>query len=219
MTVMVTTGQALAGVTAMIDENDRGQQVLVALALALEARDPSTCQHSRQVAALALRLTRWLELGPEFERQVLWAGLLHDIGKVAVPDAVLRKPGPLTSDERAIMQVHPVVGHQICLPMISLRDALGGIRHHHEWWNGRGYPDGLSGDAIPLMARLLAIADAYAAMTADRPHRRPFAPAAACAELRRGAGSQWDPALTGACLRLLEGEAHAVQHAAPGIAI
>lgn len=189
------------------DEVDRSHQVLVSLALAMEARDPYTRTHSLNVAAIARRLAAWLGLGDEAEEQIEQAGLLHDIGKVVVPDAILLKAGPLTSDEFAIMRTHPVLGYDICCPLATLRHALGAIRHHHEWWDGRGYPDGLAGEAIPLAARIMAIADAYDAMTSDRPYRVGFTPVAARAVLGAGAGSQWDPTLVDAFLTMLDASA------------
>jgi putative two-component system response regulator len=184
------------------DEVDRSHQVLISLALALEARDPYTRTHSQNVAAMARRLAAGLGLGGEAERQIEQAGLLHDIGKVVVPDTILMKAGPLTDDEFAIMRTHPVLGYDICCPLATLRHALGAIRHHHEWWNGRGYPDGLAGETIPLAARIMAIADAYDAMTSDRPYRDSLTSTQACQVLSDGAGSQWDPALVDAFLTL-----------------
>jgi HD-GYP domain-containing protein (c-di-GMP phosphodiesterase class II) len=116
------------------------------------------------------------------------------------------KPGALTDEEFAIMRTHPVLGHEICLPLASLDHGLNAIRHHHERWDGRGYPDGLAGEAIPLRARIMAIADAYDAMTSDRPYRNGFTPLRAQAILREGAGSQWDPALVDAFVAMLNDE-------------
>jgi putative two-component system response regulator len=188
------------------DELDRSHQVLISLALALEARDPYTRTHSQNVAANARRLARQLDLGEEAERQIEQAGLLHDIGKIGVPDSILMKPGALTDEEFALMQTHPVLGYEICRPLASLAHALSAIRHHHERWDGRGYPDGLAGAAIPLRARIMAIADAYDAMTSDRPYRAGFSPARAQAILLAGAGSQWDPALVKIFVAMLNAE-------------
>jgi putative two-component system response regulator len=175
------------------DELDRSHQVLVSIALALEARDPYTKMHSLNVAAHARRLARLMGLGPEAERQIEQAGLLHDLGKIGVPDAILLKPEALTEAEFAIMRSHPVIGFDICRPLATLGHALGAIRHHHERWDGLGYPDGLVGQAIPQRARIMAVADAYDAMTSDRPYRAGFSPEKAMAILRGGAGTQWDP--------------------------
>jgi putative two-component system response regulator len=185
------------------DELDRSQQVLISIAQALEARDPYTRTHSQQVATYARRLAATLGLGREVEEQIEQAGLLHDIGKIGVPDAVLMKPAPLTEEEFAVMRRHPVYGYEICKPLATLSHALGAIRHHHERWDGRGYPDGLAGEAIPLRARIMAVADAYDAMTSDRPYRQGFSPERAQATLREGMGRQWDPALIERFLELL----------------
>jgi putative two-component system response regulator len=195
--------RALVRMKRQHDELDRSHQALIALALALEARDPYTRTHSQNVAAFARRLAGWLELGEEAERQIEQAGLLHDIGKIGVPDAILMKPGALTEAEYAVMCAHPVIGDQICRPLATLGHALSAIRHHHEHWDGRGYPDRLAGEAIPLRARIMAIADAYDAMTSDRPYRAGFTPAEAQARLRRGAGAQWDPDLVAAFVAML----------------
>jgi len=128
-----------------------------------------------------------------------WGGLLHDIGKIGVPDYVLNKPDRLTKEERAIMNAHPVIGANIIAPVTKLAPELPIIRHHHEWFNGSGYPDRLIGEEIPLMARILHVADAFEAMTAARPYRmKPLTSEQAMAELRRFAGVQFDPAIVDA---------------------
>jgi HD-GYP domain-containing protein (c-di-GMP phosphodiesterase class II) len=177
------------------DELDRSQHVLVSIAMALEARDPYTKTHSLNVATYARRITARLGLGREVEQQIEQAGLLHDIGKIGVPDAILLKQGRLTETEWIIMRQHPVIGYEICQPLVTLGHALGAIRHHHEAWNGGGYPDSLRGEAIPLRARIMAVADAYDALTSDRPYRSALTPARAQAILLEGAGTYWDPAL------------------------
>lgn len=190
------------------DEFDRSQQTLISMALALEARDPYTRMHSQQVATYARRLSAHLDLGETAEAQIEQAGLLHDIGKIGVPDAVLLKPGPLTDDEYAIMATHPLRGWEICRPLPSMAHALEAIRHHHERWDGRGYPDGLAGAAIPFRARIMAVADAYDAMTSDRPYRAGFPPEIAQQRLREGTGSYWDPELVAAFLEMLRVKGH-----------
>jgi HD-GYP domain-containing protein (c-di-GMP phosphodiesterase class II) len=125
-----------------------------------------------------------------------WGGLLHDIGKIGVPDSVLNKPDLLTKEERAIMNAHPVIGANIIAPVTKLAPELPIIRHHHEWYNGSGYPDRLMGDEIPVLARILHVADAFEAMTAARPYRmKPLTGEHAMAELRKFAGIQFDPAI------------------------
>jgi len=128
-----------------------------------------------------------------------WGGLLHDVGKIGVPDDVLKKPERLTRDERMIMNSHPVLGAEIIAPVTRLAAELPIIRHHHEWYNGSGYPDRLIGDEIPKLARILHVADAFEAMTAARPYRMtPLTPEEALAELRKFAGVQFDPVVVDA---------------------
>ena len=166
-----------------------------ALASAVEARDAYTGRHAERVAAYGLRLAAacGMQLGdhPEIE----FGFLLHDAGKVAVPDAILFKPGPLTSAERLIMQQHPVTGWEIVRDIEFLGAARDVIRHHHERWDGTGYPDGLVGEAIPVHARVFAVADALDALTTDRPYRAAVGWVEARANLREAAGSQLDPTM------------------------
>ncbi len=129
--------------------------------------------------------------------------LLHDIGKIHVPDAVLRKPGALTAEEFDWMKKHPVIGETICRPLVFARPFLDIIRHHHERWDGRGYPDGLSGEEISLHARITAIADAWDAMTSDRPYRSALPFSVAFSRIEEGAGTQWDPGLVEQFLRVM----------------
>jgi hypothetical protein len=158
----------------------------------LEARDPYTAGHSRRVQSLAT----WLGSAVGFDDEALEilarAALLHDIGKISLPDGILRKPGPLTEEEWEAMRRHPVTGVEILAGLQPLRPALPIIRSHHERWDGQGYPDGLAGEAIPLGARVLAVADAYDAMTSARSYRAARTPSQALAILREGAGTQWD---------------------------
>lgn len=168
----------------------QAESVILSLARSLEAKDPGTEGHSERLVHYSLQLGTSLGL-PDDELDVLRiAGLVHDIGKVAVPDAILRKPGRLTATELEIIRQHPVVGESICAPLKSFRDALPLIRHHHERMNGSGYPDGLMGDRIPLSARILQTVDIYDALTTDRPYRKAMPRDAALAvmmtEVQRG---------------------------------
>jgi HD-GYP domain-containing protein (c-di-GMP phosphodiesterase class II) len=134
-------------------------------------------------------------------------GMIHDIGKIGVPDAILLKPGPLDGEEMRIMRKHPVIGEEIARPLRSAAKLLHIIRHHHEKFDGTGYPDQLAGDEIPLVARIVAISDAYDAIVSDRPYRKGMSREKAVAILDRGAGSQWDPELVPLFIRgLVEGE-------------
>lgn len=181
----------------------KSQDVIRTLAQALEARDHYTQGHSSRVSDVAVALARELGLSRE-EQEVLRHGcLLHDIGKINVPDAILRKPGALTDEEFEMMKKHPVIGETICRPLIFARPFLDIIRHHHERWDGRGYPDGLKGDEISLHARITAIADTWDAMTTDRPYRAALPMTVAFSRLEEGAGTQWDPELIRQFLRVM----------------
>jgi len=162
---------------------------------AVEAKDRFNRGHSRRVSELASAFARRLGL-PERERELLeTAGKLHDIGKIGIPEEILNKPGRLTDEEFDVIKSHPVIGEQILMPLDFLAEARPVVRHHHERWDGRGYPDGLKGKDIPRSAALLSIVDSYDAMTSRRPYRDGMPPEKACAILQEGAGSQWDPDL------------------------
>lgn len=175
----------------------RGEGALVetveALAGLVEARDHCTGEHVDAVAALAVRLALALGVDTSEAHTIGLAARLHDIGKVAIPDAVLRKPSRLNEEEATLMRTHPAVGAGVIARVPALSPLAPIIRGHHEWWNGAGYPDGLIGEAIPLGARIVTVADAYKAMTGDRPYRRGCSPSVALNEVRRCAGTQFDP--------------------------
>jgi HD-GYP domain-containing protein (c-di-GMP phosphodiesterase class II) len=170
--------------------------MLVELSAAVESRDPSTRGHAARVTALADAVARRLGWSDDRIAILRIGGTLHDVGKVVVPLAVLSKRGPLTDAELAQIRVHPSAGARVVAAIESARGALPCVLHHHERWDGRGYPHGLCGEEIPVEARLLAIADAFDAMTTNRPYRRAVPPAEALAELDRCAGTQFDPELT-----------------------
>jgi putative nucleotidyltransferase with HDIG domain len=165
------------------------------LADIIEARDAYTHEHTGRVRRLALRLGERLGFS-EAQLEVLGLGaLLHDIGKIAVPDAILRKTGPLTRDETLAMRQHPVIGADILQRVPYLAAAAPAVRGHHERWDGAGYPDRLIGEAIPIEARIIALADAFDAITTNRPYRRARSSEMALYELRNESGKQFDPAL------------------------
>jgi putative two-component system response regulator len=153
------------------DELENAETVLFSLALSIEARDPYTRGHCERLAEMSALLAEKLGLPEDHIKALRRAGIVHDVGKVVVPDAILLKPGPLSPEEITVMRKHPVVGERICAPLKSLRFVLPIIRHHHEKRDGSGYPDGLRGDEIPLAARILQLADVYDALTSDRPYR------------------------------------------------
>ncbi|MFH1094477.1 MAG: HD domain-containing phosphohydrolase [Candidatus Omnitrophota bacterium] len=173
------------------------------LALALDARDHYTHGHSQQVTEYAVDIAR--EIGLSFKEIdiIRDAGILHDIGKIGIPDSILLKPGRLTQEEYTQIKKHPVIGKKILEPVNCLADKIPLIYHHHERIDGQGYPDGLVGDNIPLGARILAVADAYQAMTSDRPYRKALPTLIAIEELKRFKGRQFDPHIVEAFLRVL----------------
>ena len=178
----------------LYDEHD---ELLVgfvrSLVSTLDAKDPYTRGHSERVALLARRLGQEIGLETSDLEDIYLSGLLHDIGKVGVDDRILAKPGQLTEDEFRQIQQHPMIGYQILCQLRNLAQILPGVRHHHEAFNGKGYPDKLRGEGIPLMARIIAVADSYDAMVSDRPYRKGM-PIERLEEIfRRGAGEQWDP--------------------------
>jgi diguanylate cyclase (GGDEF)-like protein len=177
-----------------------------ALAAALEAKDSYTAQHGHSIVRWAEAVGRRMGIDEDGLRDLRYAAIFHDIGKIAVPEAILHKRGPLDAAERAIMERHPVVGAQILAPVEFLAGVLPLVRHEHERFDGRGYPDGLHGAAIPLGARIILACDAYHAMTSDRPYRDALAGEVAFAELRANAGTQFDPEVVEELLAVLAAE-------------
>jgi diguanylate cyclase (GGDEF)-like protein len=175
--------------------------MLNALVTAVDAKDRYTRRHSEDVMAHALGIAQELGLDEEAQNGVLLAALLHDVGKIGVPNFILRKPGKLTDDEFRAIKQHPMMGAVIVGAVPGLEDTLDAIRHHHERWDGKGYPFGLRGEETPMVARLMAVADAFSAMTTDRPYRKGMEPSRALCLLQEGSGTQWDPACVSAFLR------------------
>jgi putative nucleotidyltransferase with HDIG domain len=161
----------------------------------LEARDPYTSGHSMRVRAYTLQLARALGLDRKSRRQISLAAKLHDIGKVGVPEVVLNKPDVLTAEEQELVRQHPVIGERILTPIIHSPAVLAAIRGHHERYDGDGYPDGLKGEQIPLLARVITVADCFDALTSSRAYRMALSEPEALDFLRRGAGRQFDPAI------------------------
>jgi HD-GYP domain-containing protein (c-di-GMP phosphodiesterase class II) len=172
------------------------------LVLTLEKRDPYTAGHSRRVRLYSLRLASALGLDRRELRRLNLAAKLHDIGKVAVPEAILNKPAALTAQEMAAIREHPVIGERILEPIIRNRHVLDGIRHHHERVDGRGYPDGLRGGDIPLLGRLIAVPDCFDALTSLRAYRDPLPLDQALEVIRAGAGTQFQPEFVHAFLEI-----------------
>jgi putative nucleotidyltransferase with HDIG domain len=204
-------GALLAG----FEHEERAQRLyretLASLSNALEAKDAVTSQHTEEVVRLAVAVAAELDLDFDAVRHVELGAVLHDIGKVRVPESILNKPGPLTDEEWVVMKTHPEVGEHILRPIQSLNAILPIVRHHHERWDGSGYPDKLAGRAIPLGARIVAVCDAYRAMTEDRPYRKALSTLEARKELNEGSGSQFDPDCVEAMVRALERRDSAAQ--------
>ena len=188
--------QSLVRMKGFTDELENAESVLFSLAKSIEAKDPYTEGHCGRLSDYAEALAEHLALPEEFCVALRRAGIVHDIGKVAVPDNILLKTSPLSPDEWKIMKQHPAVGERICLPLKSFHLVLPVIRHHHEKLDGSGYPDGLKGEQIPITARILQVTDIYDALTTDRPYRKALPPHTAFElmreEVKRG---WWDGAL------------------------
>jgi putative nucleotidyltransferase with HDIG domain len=170
-------------------------QSLLGLANALEAKDDYTRGHSTRVAELSRRMALRIGVASDAAQTIVHAALLHDLGKIGVPEHILRKAGPLSAQEREVMRRHPLTGAQIVAPLEFFDDGAIIVRHHHERLDGSGYPDGLAGEAIPLGARIVAVADVYDALVSDRPYRSRVSPGMAVAQLREEAGRTLDASL------------------------
>ncbi len=179
------------------------QESINALLRTLAARDPYTGQHSVRVTDISIRFGKSLGLSSQDLNSLKIAGHLHDIGKIGVRDTILLKPGPLTPEERAIIETHPLIGETIVEPLGLLPQEKQIILHHHERWNGQGYPQGMAQEEIPLLARVVALADVFDALTTDRPYRPRFHLPEALMEIEAQAGHQFDPVLASQFIRLM----------------
>ncbi len=199
------------------ETRDGTRRLLEAMADAVDLRDPYTGGHSRRVAELLKSALRELGIVGVEAELIRAAARLHDIGKVGIPDAVLKKPGALTSEEWAIMKSHPERGAELLARYPDFARGADLVRHHHEHWNGQGYPRGLKGLDIPLGARVIAVADAFDAMTSDRPYRRALSVEQAVQTLRAGRGKQWDAAVVDGFLRALAKQMERPEVVQPGL--
>ena len=183
-------------------------QTIRALSEAVDAKDAYTRGHSERVGVYASKIAREMNFPKDVIERVYIAGLLHDVGKIGVRDAVITKPERLTPEEYLEIKAHPEIGFRILEPVEFLRDVAPCVRHHHEWYDGsdRGYPDRLRGDQIPLPSRIILVADTVEAMTSDRPYRKALSLEAVVSEIHKYTGSQFDPKVTEPFLRLLERE-------------
>jgi len=204
-----------SGYKKVVEIRDMFTQTVKSLASAVDAKDPYTAGHSVRVQLIAKDLGEELRCSEAELEALEWGGLLHDIGKIGIPDAILLKQGELTRDERIVMNAHPVKGEEILRPVAKLAPELPIIRHHHEWFNGSGYPDRLVGHDIPRLARILHVADSFEAMTAARPYRMtPLSEEQAIGELHKYSGIQFDPEIVAAFERVI---ARRPQWVAPNI--
>jgi putative two-component system response regulator len=178
------------------DELERAESVLFTLARSIEGKDPYTHGHCERLSDFSARLGEHLKLPEDQITALRRGGVVHDIGKIAVPDAILLKPSRLSEEEWKLVREHPVVGERICAPLKSFRAVLPIIRHHHEKFDGSGYPDGLRGESIPITARVLQIVDVYDALTTERPYKRAFSITEALQTMKEEVGrGWWDPAI------------------------
>jgi HD-GYP domain-containing protein (c-di-GMP phosphodiesterase class II) len=202
--------QLLADRAGMAIDNarlyDQQRQIVQALANAVEARDQTTSTHVQRVSQYAVAVGRRLGLAEERLATLEQSAMLHDIGKIGIPDRVLLKPGGLDDEEWELMRSHPQLGHDIVGPVRLPAEVKAGILHHQESWDGTGYPTGLAGDRIPLFSRIIAVVDAYDAMVADRPYRGAMSRSLAASEIDRCAGTKFDPDVVMAFLEVLEAE-------------
>jgi putative nucleotidyltransferase with HDIG domain len=192
---------------ALEQSHGRMRAVVESLALAVEAKDSVTSRHLRSVTELAVQLAAQIDPDIAGSDEFRYGCLLHDVGKIGVPERILSKPAPLTDDEWVVMRSHPDTGARVVEPLGLPQTVVDIVRHHHERWDGLGYPDGLAGEEIPLAARIFAVCDALDAMTSERPYRDPLPHSIAYARVRRESGRQFDPAVIGALERgVLRGE-------------
>jgi HD-GYP domain-containing protein (c-di-GMP phosphodiesterase class II) len=202
--------------TRQLDQKNRDLrtayiQTVGALAEAIDAKDAYTRGHSERVAVYASRIGRQMSMRKDMIERIYFSGLLHDVGKIGIPDAIITKPDRLTKAEYLEIQKHPEIGAKILEPVEFLRNVVPCVRHHHEWYDGsdRGYPDRLRADKIPLPSRLILVCDTIEAMTSDRPYRKGLPLETVVSELHKYSGSQFDPKCVKAILRLLDRDGEA----------
>jgi putative two-component system response regulator len=203
-TELIMKIKSLLKLKALNEELDHSENIILTLAVAMESRDPYTKGHSARVSQLSADFTAFLSLPEHDRKEMKKAGILHDIGKICLSESLLCKPGSLTKEEVEMIKTHTVLGEELCKPLFSMRKILPAIRHHHERWDGTGFPDGLAGQDIPVMARILAIIDSFDAMVSIRPYRdrRSVSVSLETIESERYSG-QWDSELVGYFLEMM----------------
>ncbi len=204
--VSIANASAIYLENSILYEDVRGlvMGLLHSLTAAVDAKDPYTCGHSRRVALLSRRIAREAGLDEALCERIYMSGVLHDVGKIGVPEEVLRKPGKLTPEEFDLIKRHPAIGARILKDIKQIQDVIPGVLYHHERYDGRGYPAGLAGTDIPLIGRVICLADCLDAMTSTRTYRSALPLSQALKEIERGRGSQFDPNLANALLRIDE---------------
>jgi HD-GYP domain-containing protein (c-di-GMP phosphodiesterase class II) len=179
-------------------------ETMVALANSIDSKDSYTRGHSQRVAEMAVEIGRELKLTERELKQLRYGGILHDIGKIGIVEAILLKKSTLTDEEMKVMRQHPMIGDAIIQPVSFLKEIRAAVRCHHEWWNGSGYPDGLKGDKIPFIARVVSCADTWDACTTTRPYSRALPESQALEVMERLRGTQHDPSILDALLKVIE---------------
>ncbi|HRZ86924.1 MAG TPA: response regulator [bacterium] len=190
-TILFARIKSLLKTKYLNEELENAEMVITSLALSIEAKDPYAEGHCERLSVYSSGLAKHLGIPDEFIKALKRAAMLHDIGKIGIPDSILLKPGPLSAEEWQIMRMHPIIGERICKPLHSLAVTLPIIRHHHEKWNGTGYPDGLQGEAVPITARILQVVDVFDALTTNRPYRTAMSKEDALKTLTLEAGKGW----------------------------
>lgn len=202
---LVTKVKSLIRLKSLHDELEHSENIIMTLAVAMEARDPYTKGHSTRVGRIAKSFASYLGFSKKEQEDLRKAGILHDIGKISLSTSLLCKKENLSEDEMEAVRKHTIVGEEICRPLISMREVLPAIRSHHERWDGKGFPDGLRGEKIPLNARILSIIDSFDAMVSQRPYRKGMSikKAISVFKTERDYG-QWDPGLVDYFLTMME---------------
>jgi cyclic di-GMP phosphodiesterase len=209
---LVARVHALGQVKRLNDDLDHAEAVVLSLARAVEAKDTTTGDHCDRLIRLSRAFGTSLGLDEKSIRTLERASILHDVGKIGIPDAILLKPGKLTKEEWEIMRTHPIMGEEICYPLKSLAEVCPIIRHHHEKWNGTGYPDGLVGDSIPYLARVFQVMDVFDAMATERPYKHAFSLDETIATLEKEtAEGFWDPDIVKLFVDFIKKHPHAAE--------
>src|SRR3989339_486962 len=189
------------------DELDHSEDIILTLAVAIEAKDPYTKGHSERVSNLSKKLAKFIGLSEAESITIKKAATLHDIGKIGLKEDILHKKEPLHKNELELIRRHPIIGEEICKPLHSLKQILPGIRYHHERWDGKGYPDRLKGEDIPIIARIINVIDSFDVIVSERPYRRSYSTNEAINLMNTEKSSgQWDPWLVERFIRMIENE-------------